>query len=394
MVQPRAFDANAARLLRRATVVYSVDDIRRNITERLADGAPCVLEMGANIPIETMTLPGGLRSFSIDGAGRWSFIVRGDQSSVFRVLGRDSDNGYSTTFANLSIKMKSGSTATALFRVEQMPLSAYTEKYTALNMRNVNVEGLDGTAYTIGSIFGLASVAGFRFGIINIDGMTIRGATYMFEPADTQALWFNSSVKNVAIGANSDAFASTIGGSIGGCAFGDCVFQGISGKYVVDTGLLSDNVFWSVLRSSASPCTFVTNNAGAANQQTLLRVDGFTRNLSIGDVDLDAIDAAGDATLSTAAPTLSPGASTFLRVIHTAGASGVVTVAAPINGTPTARGRPLVLRFVTVAGTAVYTDGSGNLQLSANFTPTSNDTLTIAWDSTTSLWYEIARSVN
>lgn len=93
-------------------------------------------------------------------------------------------------------------------------------------------------------------------------------------------------------------------------------------------------------------------------------------------------------TLNTAAPTITPGDFSVFRVTHGASASGVVTIAA---GTA---GQILVLRFVGVAGTAVYTDGSGNLQLASNFTPTADDTLTLIYDSGSASWVEISRSLN
>lgn len=92
--------------------------------------------------------------------------------------------------------------------------------------------------------------------------------------------------------------------------------------------------------------------------------------------------------LNTAGPTITPGDFSVYRVTHGASASGVVTIAAGTGG------QLLVLYFVSVAGTAVYTDGSGNLQLSANFTPTSADTLTLIYEAGSSSWVEIARSVN
>jgi hypothetical protein len=48
----------------------------------------------------------------------------------------------------------------------------------------------------------------------------------------------------------------------------------------------------------------------------------------------------------------------------------------------------------TGANTTVFEDGTGNLKLAGNFTMGQDDTLRLIYDSTTSYWYELSRSVN
>lgn len=377
----RAFDANAARLLRRATVVYSVDDIRRSITERLADGAPCVLEMGANITLtSTLTLPGGLRSFSIDGGGRWAFILSGTITTAFDVLGAEDDNGFPVEFANLTIRLKDGAAVGNLFALAQYDQFKATESTRSTALRSVDINAAAAGA-SIGAVLiqGAYTASLDRPATAVVETVTMTGAvSALFSSYDANASWLYCVASNVFV--NTTASLSLFLGS-GSLRARFSTVKGLA------TLSITDN---SVVTITDSAITSITNNSTAGDGVvTISRTTG-TRSIGYDDVDIDNLWQTGAATLNTAAPTLTPGAARYIRVTHGASASGIVTV----SGVGARDGWPVILRFVTVAGTAVYTDGSGNLQLASNFTPTSNDTLTLVWDSTTSLWYEIARSVN
>jgi len=57
-------------------------------------------------------------------------------------------------------------------------------------------------------------------------------------------------------------------------------------------------------------------------------------------------------------------------------------------------GQLLYLAFVTGSSTTAQLADSGNLKLSAAWEPTIDDTLTLMWDDTDSVWREIARVDN
>lgn len=385
----RAFPRGVERLVRRATIVNSADDIRRVTTQCLADGTPCVLELGDNIVCSAgFTIPGGLKAFSVDGAQRFKFIVSGDLPFLFYAKGAESDDAGPVIISNTTITVKSGAQLACVALVEQLPLSAYTIKTTSVTLQDVHVDALDGATQRCTNLLALPAVAGFRFGIARLERVTTRGVLSLVDAGDSSALWILTA-NVLGLGGDGDP-GSLIGQGSGTASFVDSVFSQVSGEYEVNTGEFSTGNVWQALTSTLSGATFTTNAAGASQKQTLLRVD-LARALSVGDVDLDNLNpAVSSVTLNTAGPTLTPGAASYVRVTHGAGASGNVTV----SGAGAVDGRPVVLRFVSVAGAAVYTDGAGNLQLSSSFTPTSNDTLTIVYDSTTGLWYEVSRSVN
>lgn len=385
----RAFPQGVERLVRRATIVNSADDIRRVTTQCLADGTPCVLELGSNIVCTAgFTIPGGLKAFSVDGAQRFKFIVSGDLPFLFYAKGAANDDAGPVIISNTTVTVKSGAQLACVALVEQLPLSAYTVKTTSVTMQDVHVDALDGATQRCTNLLALPAVAGFRFGIARLERVTTRGVLSLVDAGDSSALWILTA-NVLGLGGDGDP-GSLIGQGSGTASFVDSVFSQVSGEYEVNTGEFSTGNVWQSLTSTLAGATFTTNAAGASQKQTLLRVD-LARALSVGDVDLDNLNpAVSSVTLNTAGPTLTPGAASYVRVTHGASASGNVTV----SGTGAVDGRPVVLRFVSVAGAAIYTDGAGNLQLSSNFTPTSNDTLTIVYDSTTGLWYEVSRSVN
>lgn len=385
----RAFPQGVERLVRRATIVNSAEDIRRVTTQCLADGTPCTLELGDNIVCTAgFTIPGGLKAFSVDGAQRFKFIVSGDLPFLFHAKGAANDDAGPVIISNTTVTVKSGAQLACVALVEQLPLSAYTVKTTSITLQDVHVDALDGATQRCTNLLALPAVAGFRFGIARLERVTTRGVLSLVDAGDSSALWILTA-NVLGLGGDGDP-GSLIGQGSGTASFIDSVFSQVSGEYEVNTGELSTGNVWQSLTSTLAGATFTTNAAGSSQKQTLCRVD-LARALSVGDVDLDNLNpAVSSATLNTAGPTLTPGAASYVRVTHGAGSSGNVTV----SGTGAVDGRPVVLRFVTVAGTAIYTDGAGNLQLSSNFTPTSNDTLTIVYDSTTGLWYEVSRSVN
>lgn len=389
MVGP-VFGGIGGRLNRQATPVASVADIQRAITKALHDDRPCVLEMSSNIPMTSgVTIPGGLRAFALDGLQRFKLVPSQSMPFLFHAAGAADDNAGPVIISNTTVKVKAGTQLSCVALVEQLPLSAYTIKTTSVTLQDVHIDALDGATQRCTSLLALPATAGFRFGVARLERVTTRGVLSLVDAGDSSALWILTA-NVLGLGGDGDP-GSLIGQGSGTASFIGSVFSQVSGEYAVNTGEFSTGNVWQSLTSTLTGATFTTNAAGSSQKQTLCRVD-LGRALSVGDVDLDAISPSTitDVTLNSAAPTLTPGKAAYMRVTHGASASGIVTV----SGTGAIDGRPVVLRFVSVAGTAVYTDNSGNLRLTANFTPTADDTLTIAYDSTTGLWYEVARSVN
>jgi hypothetical protein len=80
----RAYGAQAQRAQSRRTLVYSEDDIRRNITDAAASGKACDLELAANVALSApITLPYELRAFSLSGSTQFRLLLARPLSSVF-----------------------------------------------------------------------------------------------------------------------------------------------------------------------------------------------------------------------------------------------------------------------------------------------------------------------
>lgn len=284
---PRAFPQGVERLVRRATIVNSAEDIRRVTTQCLADGTPCVLELGDNIVCSAgFTIPGGLKAFSIDGAQRFKLIVSESMPFLFHAKGATDDNAGPVIISNTTITVKSGAQLACVALVEQLPLSAYTIKTTSITLQDVHVDALDGVTQRCTNLLALPTVAGFRFGIARLERVTTRGVLSLVDAGDSSALWILTA-NVLGLGGDGDP-GSLIGQGSGTASFVDSVFSQVSGEYEVNTGEFSTGNVWQALTSTLSGATFTTNAAGASQKQTLLRVD-LARSLSVGDVDLDNI---------------------------------------------------------------------------------------------------------
>jgi hypothetical protein len=134
----------------------------------------------------------------------------------------------------------------------------------------------------------------------------------------------------------------------------------------------------------------ITTTAGSGGNR-LASVIG-SRTLHATDIDADAGGApdTGSATLNSAGPTLTVGRATYIRVTFGAGSSGNVTLS---DGTH--HGQRLTLFCVSYAGSATLPDATAqNVKLSAAWTPTADDTLSLVWDATDGNWIETSRSTN
>lgn len=294
----RAFDANATRSVRRATIVYSADDIRRNITLRLQDGEPCVLEMGSDIPITSgFTIPGGLRAFSIDGAQRFRFIVSGSVPFLFYAQGASNDTGFPVEVRDVTIQLKAGATLTTCFVVEQVSYVSTATFSDAFSVSGVDLNAKAGTCTNVFAHGSYATALGFRIGRIYVDRLATNGVANFLAVGDSNAFWQDCTARNVLMASTG---AMTFGQGIASSVFSG-VIENLSGNVDVSLGSRSVvSIQYALIKS------FTGNSVSPTfGKVTLMRVaTSGARTLSAYDVDLDNISGAGGATLKAATITV------------------------------------------------------------------------------------------
>lgn len=280
---PRAYDQVVDRINRRTSIVNSADDIRRAVTLCVSEQRPCVLEMGDNIGVDAgFTLPVGLKSFRIDGADRYRFIVTQDIPFLFHALGAQTRGaGFPVEISSVDVIVQNGATIDTVFFVEQAG-GAEDAAEIAFGVRGVKLTGTDGA---ITNVFALADRVGSN-GHIVVDGLTALEVGSFFKNQPSTSSWLFSSVKNVymtGVGlANVD-----IGHGAASVSILSCLFEQVNGAITVDTGEFSDENLWTLIRSNSAG-TFTTNDSVGNRPQTLLRVSNFaSKTLSAGDKDLD-----------------------------------------------------------------------------------------------------------
>lgn len=384
---PRAFSQNVDRLNRRTTIVYSVDDIRRAITLCMNEGRPCNLEMGDNIAVVSgFTLPSGMRSFSLDGGHRFKFVVANDSAFLFRALGAEANKGFPVSINNVEIVVSPGATLTTCFVIEQSSATATVETFDAFAVENVTVVASfvagKGAVTNVFSHGGFSAL-GAKVGRILVRNLLTSSVSHILSASDDNTCsWIFSSIDGLLT--NGIAGTTTLGAGPATAKYEGTMIN-VAGQGVTITPGNGSKI--------AIVSGDVSSYAGnAIGNNTLVRVrTAVSRSLGLFDVDVDAIKVVfppSAVTLNTAAPTLVPGQASLLRVTHGATASGSVTV----STANVLDGSMIVLVFQSVSGTAVYTDGVGNLQLASTFTPTIGDSLTLIHDA--GLWFEVSRSVN
>lgn len=311
----RAFGPNVDRIVRRATIVYSADDIRRNITLRLQDGKPCVLELGDDIPITAgFTIPGGLRAFSIDGAQRYRFLVAGAVPFLFYAKGAELNNGCPIDIVNVEVLVKSGATLTTVVIAEQFS-AAFASTEIVPYVRFVNLV-VDASAGTCTNLVGHGSFVslGTRNARLFAQNLYLYSVDNVFAVDDNSARWAMSSVDGLLL--ITGPGGSTIGA---GAASAD-----IEGTIM---NVLGDNVSISV--GDNSRVAFIScdtsDYVGNSGPNTLLRVRGYSvRTLGPNEVDLDNLGGGGAPTNATYV-TLSTDATLTQERVLTAG-SGISIV--------------------------------------------------------------------
>jgi hypothetical protein len=290
----RRYGPNEARALRRSTLVYSVDDIRRAITLCLTENRPCHLEQAADISLgdRGIVIPGALPAFSLDGGDRFRIVVGEDVDFVFKMTGATGDGGCPTELVAVDVVVKQGVTVGTVFLIEQSATLVTLQQVTT----HISRTRVDGSAGTVTNLFGLGSA---DLGRVVVDGLTALGITNVFAAGSNLTAWTWCRITDAVITGVGLA-AATWGLGSTSPAFIECVFQRIAGSIDVNTGSFSSQNFWSVVTGDSTN-TFTTNNGTGGRPQTLLRVSGFaTKTLSPDDIDLDVAGGGGGGGLTQA----------------------------------------------------------------------------------------------
>ena len=292
----RAFDPNATRSVRRATIVYSADDIRRNITLRLKDGLPCVLELGGDIPVvgAGFVIPGGLRAFSIDGAQRFRFIVSGSVPYLLYAQGASDDTGFPVEVRDVTVQLKAGATLTTCFVIEQVSFVSTATFSDAFSISGVDINATAGTCTNVIAHGSYATALGFRIGRFYVDRLSTNKVANFLAAGNSDAFWQDCTARNVLMASTG---SMTFGQGIASSVFNG-VIENLSGD--VDVSLGSRSV---ASIQYAQVKTFTGNSVSPIfGKVTLLRVSTTgARTLTAFDVDLDNISGGGGGAALTAA---------------------------------------------------------------------------------------------
>jgi hypothetical protein len=310
---PRAYGTFDLRGQRRATLVYSEDDIQRALTLAAQRKDVLTLELASDIAItKTITVPATLPSFELNGGGRWKLRVRSDVATLF------------DTFSSLvlvegvSVIISAGVTCGTL-------LFARGESVVCQNVNiscdaNASVPivfkcGTSGTVFVTNLDIDLTNKAGTStLFSISTGGLTTRAVlttaritalTYLFSEGYS-ATWVNCRLSDIVL---NSAVALTSTALFGGATFKDCIFERIRGGFGVTLGSGSDrNIFFQCTGNSTT-----VFNTGSVSfwGQTLRHVTGYITRITGGaDVDLDSTFTS---TMKGIVPASGGGTTNFLR---------------------------------------------------------------------------------
>jgi len=282
----RRYDPNATRALRRSTLVYSADDIRRAITLALHENRPCALELAADINLSRgIVVPGELPSFSMDGGDRFRIVIDTDVDFVFKMTGALGDGGCPTDLVAVDILLKDGITVDTAFLIEQSATLATLQQVTT-RLSRVRI---DGSAGTITNVFGLG---GADLGRVVVDGLTAFGVVNVFAAGSNLTAWTWCRISDVVI-SGQGLSAATWGLGSTSPAFIECIIQRVAGSVSYSPGSFSTQNLWLVIVGDGST-TFQTNNGAGGRPQTICRVSNFASiTLSPDDIDLDTPSGGG-----------------------------------------------------------------------------------------------------
>jgi hypothetical protein len=272
---------------RRDSLVYTIDELRQQITLAIADDRPCNVILGADINLgrQGIEIPGALPSFRLDGGSRFRIIVGEDVDFVFKMAGATGDGGCPTELVAVDVVVKQGVTVGTVFLIEQSATLVTLQQVTT----HISRTRVDGSAGTVTNLFGLGSA---DLGRVVVDGFTALGITNVFAAGSNLTAWTWCRITDVVVTGVGLA-AATWGLGSTSPAFIECVFQRCAGSINVNTGSFSTQNLWSVIVGDSTN-TFTTNNGTGGRPQTLVRVSGFaTKTLSPDDIDLDVAGGGG-----------------------------------------------------------------------------------------------------
>lgn len=376
MLRPaRAYGLNIDRMIDNVTIVNSADDIRRNVTLAMNEGRPCVLRMGSSFAIDgdTVTLASSLKGFYLDGCGTYRLIYKGDFTAFFTAACSP------CVLSNLAIQLKKGSTCKVGFKVTGAPFI----------MDNVDV---DCTGATLLDLFGAGTTSLTNNQLI-ITTCTFLNVKEFFALEGSTVSWRYSQFADIII-TRDDGLPIALGEGATGIVIAESTFERIRGPLAINLSALGAN------------CTFmsivgyfdITTNSNLSGH-VFIACNGPNPTLSGGDKWVGGdrpVQASSYAmkpravTLNSAAPVLSVVDDGYFVLTMGAAASGSVS----LSTTDVADGQRVTLYFLSVAGTAVFTDNVGNLVLSANFTPTADDILELMFVQARGAFVELGRSAN
>lgn len=319
--QERAFAQNVDRLVKRTTIVTSADDIRRNVTLCMVGGRPCSLELGDNIAVtEGFQLPGGMKSFSIDGAQRFRLIVNGTLPHLFYPQGAELNNGFPVEVRDVTVQLKEGAVLTTVFKVEQVSAVSTATFSDALSVIGVDIDATNGTCTNVFSHGDFRHPLGFKVARIHVDRLSTTNVDNLIAFDDTSCTWKDCTIRNVAM-ASSVAMSFGLGGI---SAVFNGVVENLVGNINVSLGAKSKCSF-----QYASINDFTGNSTGPTSGKiTLLRVDTFgTRTLTAQDVDLDNLVGGSGLSDGNYGDVTVTGGGTIMTVTRPQMKSATVTVA-------------------------------------------------------------------
>lgn len=378
----RIYSPFDARQEARATLAYNEGDLRRVLTLAQREGKPLVIRLGASFTLtKTITIPVELSGMALEGSP--GIELRSAASPAIRIRG-----------SNVRLRgFTMRAMATALDAIEITDAASYI---TMDDLTFMAAEDAAGAGYFARAVFVTGGTSIFvdvnrcvfqaERGIV-VDSTALLGVStvgYSYSmgavAAFTAATPFNDIgliphyVGNVGMAVRSTSSSSISTGGRITDNFGCDITLGANTGRVAVTG----NSFCAISTTASSGENRLAGNS-----------DITSKALHSSDVDADAARA-GAVTLGTAGPTVTVGDAGYLRLTFGAGSSGNVVLADGLFG-----GHRLTLFCVSYAGTATLPDSTAsNVKLSAAWTPTADDTLSLIWDATDGNWIETSRSAN
>ena len=313
-ITTRVYPAISARQQARQTLAYSFDDIVRIISLAVAANEPANILLGGNIVMASpLIVPSKLPSFSIDGGGRYGFVIKGSVDRLFTLR-------CPSVFSDVDVTLNSGAVVGTCWTIQTSPVTFH----------GIDIDAQKGT---LNDVFGTGLASG-SFGQLSMTVADIDGVGNLFADDGPLCLWSACALADIVV--NGKNFTPvTLGRGATGPSFSASTFDRISGQLNVQLGGAgANNVF-----TACSQMTNLVTNSTPGNGSVFIACFSLGTTLSGGDVWI-----AGDGT--TLSPTTAP------------------SFAASTNGTAATP----AFRFVGSPGNGAYLAASNDWRLSAGGT--------------------------